>query len=71
MSRQAGGLCVIAEWISCGPCLPLEGQRVLLKCRDHLGLYELPFDCVYQDGEFYNAADQTPIKAQILRWRAC
>lgn len=57
------------EWLSCDLRLPLEGQRVRLKCRDPLGLYELPFDCTYQDGQFYNAADQTPIKAKILRWR--
>ena len=49
--------------------LPESSRQVELFCRDHRGVYQLPYRCVFADGRWCNAATGEPIESEAFGWR--
>ena len=51
--------------------LPSPDRQVDLFCRDHRGVYALPYPCRFADDAWRNAATGEPIEAEPFGWRVC
>ncbi len=49
--------------------LPDADRQVELFCRDHRGVYQLPYPCRFADGAWRNAATGELIEAEAFGWR--
>ena len=57
----------LAEFDSEGA--PPENVQMELLCQDRSGTYQLPFLCVWRNGQWTNASTEEAIGAEVLGWR--
>lgn len=48
---------------------PPPDQPVQVLCEDHSGTYQLPFPCMFVDGEWCNANTGSVVEAAVVGWR--
>ncbi|QUS38911.1 hypothetical protein RPMA_08795 [Tardiphaga alba] len=52
-----------------GEGVPAPGLAVQVLCEDHSGTYQLPFACIYVDGQWENAETGDRVEARVVGWR--
>jgi len=48
---------------------PPSDQPVQLLCEDHSGTYQLPFPCLWVNGEWRNHISGDTVRATVVGWR--
>ena len=48
---------------------PPEGLPCDLLCEDHVGMYRMPYPCVWVDGGWRNHNTGEPVMAGVAGWR--
>jgi hypothetical protein len=50
--------------------LPTPVQQVSVFCLDNRGIYELPFDCIFDGSRWINVETNEPIDVDVFGWMA-
>lgn len=48
---------------------PPTNLAVQVLCEDHSGTYQLPFQCMWQNGAWQNVESGVPVYATVVGWR--